>query len=188
MKLPYIDFHCDTLMQAYEKKTDSFSTLPECMIDVGKLCTGGCRSQFFAVFMPPPSSFHTMTDEEDLAYIEQNLTIFWNTLNAHPDILAFAGSYRELEANTLEGRISAFLTLEDGRAINGKPERLEAFYDKGIRLISLTWNQKNCFGSHNSSSPSLMNQGLTSFGKEVVGYIQNLGILVDVSHLSDGGF
>lgn len=80
------------------------------------------------------------------------------------------------------------LTMEDGRAVAGQLENLKRFYDMGFRAISLTWNMPNCFGSPNSADPEVMSQGLTEFGRNAVAYMQELGILVDVSHLSEGGF
>ena len=93
-----------------------------------------------------------------------------------------------MEENLKNGKISAFLTLEDGRSINGSMEKLERYYDMGVRLISLTWNYANCLGFPNSPDRELMRKGLTSFGKEAVERMEELGMLVDVSHLSDGGF
>ena len=81
--------------------------------------------------------------------------------------------------------MSAFLTMEDGRAVQGSMERLEYFYQQGVRLISLTWNYENCFGAPNSVHSDIMNRGLTSFGKEAIEVMNEWGILIDVSHLSD---
>ena len=67
-------------------------------------------------------------------------------------------------------------------------ERLEAFYQSGVRMIGLTWNGENCFGCPHSADPKVMEKGLTDFGKEAVLRMQELGMVVDVSHLSDGGF
>jgi membrane dipeptidase len=58
----------------------------------------------------------------------------------------------------------------------------------GIRLISLTWNHANCFGFPNSADPKVMCKGLTDFGKQAIETMNDWGIIVDVSHLSDGGF
>ena len=84
--------------------------------------------------------------------------------------------------------MSAVLTMEDGRAVQGKLENLKRYYDMGFRALSLTWNYHNCFGAPNSKDPAVMAQGLTDFGKEAVEYMQELGIAIDVSHLSRGGF
>lgn len=84
--------------------------------------------------------------------------------------------------------IAALPTLEEGGVLNGHIERLEELYQKGIRLITLTWNYENCIGSPNSRDAAVMRQGLKPFGFEVIERMNDLGMLIDVSHLSDGGF
>jgi len=78
--------------------------------------------------------------------------------------------------------------MEDGEAIHGNMDNLDRFYDLGIRALSLTWNGENCIGAPNSKDSETMAKGLTDFGKEVVYHMQEIGMLIDVSHLSDGGF
>ena len=180
--IPYIDFHCDTLMRAWELQADQIKVLPDAMVDVTRLEKSGCMAQFFSIFMMPQP---VESDSDDDGYIDHLLRIFRNSLGGK---LALARNMQEYQANRAAGKISGFLTLEDGRAVNGSMERLERFYEKGIRLITLTWNYVNCFGSPNSFDPDVMAQGLSPFGKEAVRRMQELGMLVDVSHLSDGGF
>ena len=67
-------------------------------------------------------------------------------------------------------------------------ERIDKLYQMGVRLITLTWNDDNCFGHSHAKDAGRMQLGLTPFGKEAVTYMTERGILVDVSHLSDGGF
>ena len=190
MNVPYIDMHCDTLMQAWLKRKKDIYTLPKAMVDVQRLKQGGCMAQFFAIFMPPIKLKKYMGPffPKDGPYIRKLHTIFQNTLKDHGDVLAPVFTGKDLEQNAAQGKISALLTLEDGRAVNGSLERLEEFYTMGVRLISLTWNQPNCFGSPNSDNPQVMNTGLTPFGRQAVERMTQLGMIVDVSHLSDGGF
>ena len=104
------------------------------------------------------------------------------------DSIAIAHDYNELMANDNRGMMSAILTLEEGGVINGKMEYLEELYQQGIRLITLTWNYENCIGFPNSRDEKLMQLGLKPFGIEVVNRMNELGMMIDVSHLSDGGF
>ena len=104
------------------------------------------------------------------------------------DYVAPARNYAELSGNRAAGKLSAFLTIENGFLVRGKFENIKKVYDMGVRLITLTWNDPNCFGFCHSANPEEMKRGLTDFGKEGVEYMQELGMLVDVSHLSDGGF
>lgn len=86
------------------------------------------------------------------------------------------------------GKVSAFLTVENGCIVDGKMERIDKLYQMGVRLITLTWNDDNCFGHPHAKEAERMRLGLTPFGRKAVTYMAELGILVDVSHLSDGGF
>lgn len=187
---PYIDFHCDTLMQAFLARKQDIYSFPQAMTDVERLKKGGCQSQFFAIFMAPLSYKAKLgpllpVDDDYIAALRNTLL---NTVQAHPADIALASSLQELKDNRAAGRLSAFLTVEDGRAAEGKLEKLQQWYEMGIRLVSLTWNNENCFGFPNADDPALMQKGLTDFGKEAVGYMNGLGMVIDVSHLSDGGF
>ena len=188
--MKYIDLHCDTLMQAFLAGQKDIVHLESAMVDLERLQKGCCMAQFFAIFMPPVAYRAKLGDAlpDDETYISSLTGILKRTIQLHSDVIALAASRKELEENQQADRISAILTLEDGRAVAGDLSNLERFYQMGIRLISLTWNDANCFGAPNSLDPAVMNQGLTPFGKEAVSRMNELGILVDVSHLSDGGF
>lgn len=114
--------------------------------------------------------------------------IFRHTMEQCSDRFAAAHNAEELKQNQDAGKISAFLTIENGSLIDGKMDKIREIYDLGVRLVTLTWNDDNCLGHCHSQKPEEMSRGLTGFGKEAVRYMQELGILVDVSHLSDGGF
>ena len=109
--IPYIDFHCDTLMRAWELGASSVNVLPEAMVDTERLEKGGCLAQFFAVFMMPQPK---KPDSDDDAYIDALLRIFHASQQGE---LAFAGNLQDYRRNRETGKISGFLTLEDGRKI-----------------------------------------------------------------------
>lgn len=182
--IPYIDLHCDTLLRALHQKKETIYEMPEAMVDVKRLKEAQMICQFFAIFFPP----RTEDSLEDDTLFEGARQIFLDTVEKYPNIIAQARNYTEIIKNYEMGRISGVLTMEDGRAVQGSIERLEYFYRQGVRLISLTWNFENCFGFPNSKDESIMKKGLTSFGKEAISVMNELGILIDVSHLSDGGF
>ena len=107
------------------------------------------------------------------------------------DIKAFGNAGRERQGTFPDEdkkEVAGILTLEEGGVLNNRPERLSRLYENGIRLITLTWNYENCIGSPNSRDPNVMKQGLKPFGIEVVERMNELGMIIDVSHLSDGGF
>ena len=167
-------------------------------VDIRRLGKGGCLAQFFAVWLPDKETREQMgvfidekeLDEWDDAYIARLLTGMKKELKLHKDEIAFAGSFADMKKNEAEGKISAFLTIEDGRCVRGKLENLKELYEEGIRLVTLTWNYDNCFGRANYKDAVFGSRGsgLSPFGKEAVSYMNDLGMMVDVSHLSDEGF
>ena len=187
----YIDMHCDTLEAALVQKKDTIWELPGAMVDVTRLKVAGAAAQFFAMFLPQrdePEWFGLQKMPELEQLMMQMYGVFQNTLKQCSDTLAFAGNYKELEANQKAGKISAFLTIENGCPVDGRMENIKRYYEMGVRLMTLTWNDANCFGYPHSTKREEMEKGLTDFGKEAVSYMQELGMIVDVSHLSDGGF
>ena len=189
MNYPYIDLHCDTLPRAMRQGKDTLYALEDTMTDLVKLRAGGCLAQCFAIFMPPLPYVEKATDYHgDEAYIETLHRIFVQTAKEHGDIFARVETAADLAALPASGRVGGILTMEDGRAVQGSFENLKRFYDMGVRILALLWNHANCFGAPNSTDPAVMNTGLTAFGKEAVGYMEQLGMGIDVSHLSDGGF
>lgn len=185
----YIDMHCDTLLKGVRKGREDIYQMPEAMVDVQRLKKAHVMCQFFAVFFPPKHN-----REEGMALLDDDTLfskareIFLHTTQKYPDALGQAGNYQEIMQNQKSDKVSGILTMEDGRAVQGSMDRLQYFYTQGVRLISLTWNYENCFGAPNSKDPKIMQKGLTLFGKEAVGVMNEMGMLIDVSHLSDGGF
>lgn len=183
--MKYIDFHCDTLLMYRKGNAAEGLYRNEHSVDFVRMQQGGCAAQFFATFMPPRTR---MPESEDEPFRQALYDGLMNEIQAHADMIAFARNYEEYAANQAKGLMSAFLTFEDGRMVNGSHEQLEAYYQLGYRLISFTWNSANCFGYPNSSDPQEMQKGLTPFGFEAVEHMNQLGMIIDVSHLSDGGF
>lgn len=183
----YVDMHCDTLLRTLRADSgllydnDGMQSL-KLMQEAKQMC------QFFAVFFPPrredmvpPMS----PDEEFFRILCDNLH---KEVEKHKDFIAIAHNYDEIKENWEKGLSSAVLTVEDGRLVNGSMETLQHFYNQGVCAIALTWNYSNCFGYPNSKDATVMEKGLTKFGKESIAEMNRLGILIDVSHLSDGGF
>ena len=136
--------------------------------------------------MPEWFGCETMPEPEVL--MNGMYEIYQRTLQSCRESIAPAQSYREFRENDRAGRLSAVLTIENGNVVQGRMENLKRFYNMGVRLITLTWNDANCFGYPHSAVPEEMARGLTDFGREAIAYMGDLGMLIDVSHLSDGGF
>lgn len=198
----YIDMHCDTLAKAAAQQKKTAGELRNTMVDAKRLHQCGAKAQFFAMFLQQkreenwsdPGLAYTeknnlwYTDAEIRKQMQDMNEVYQNTMETCSDIIAPAYNYEGLQRNWQQKKVSAFLTVENGCVVDGKMERLEQLYQMGVRLITLTWNDDNCFGHSHAKDAGRMQLGLTPFGKEAVTYMTERGILVDVSHLSDGGF
>ena len=190
--MQFIDMHCDSLMMLLFRDKDKGNLYDSkfTSVDFSRMKKGGQMAQFFAVFLPPEEAYKMMgvapVPEEEYIKILRKYLI--DNVEKHQDIIGMAYNAEDVKRNCSQGRMSAVLTMEDGRAVMGRMENIKRYYDMGFRAISLTWNTPNCFGAPNSKAPEIMKAGLTEFGKEAAAYMQELGMLVDVSHLSEGGF
>ena len=182
-----IDMHCDTLGKL---KWEPGTRLREnnCSIDLMKMKQAGSLAQFFACFIYAKrfqdGDMWELSYNEALKMIADGKKEFAE----NADMIAIATNYDAIMANKAAGKMSAILTVEEGGVLNGKMEYLEELYRQDIRLITLTWNWENCIGFPNSPDAELMKKGLKPFGFEVVERMNELGMIIDVSHLSDGGF
>ena len=183
----YTDLHCDTLMKAFFEGRKSLYEIEDGMFRPAAFRRADGLLQFFAVYFPPHNERYPGLPE-DLVYFKENRQIFLRTMedpSGEFQKVTSVVDYRNLLAS---GRMGGLLAIEDGKAVEGRMEQLDAFFEQDVRLISLTWNFENCFGFPNSKDQVVMERGLKPFGKEAVERMNEIGMLVDVSHLSDGGF
>ena len=189
--LNYADMHCDTLLATEQEGEERLYYTESGMQSISLMHDAGQLLQFFAVFFPPhenPAESPERLQAEDEAYFERLRARLLRQVSLHGDVISMAYSAEDVTRNRAAGRASAFLTVEDGRFVQGKMEKLAWLKEQGVTAIGLTWNGENCFGYPNSRDPEVMQKGLTGFGREAIAEMERLGILVDVSHLSDGGF
>ena len=181
-----IDLHCDTFWQIDEHPEKQLYENDLC-VDVKKLQQADSMAQFFACFIYTEKEGHERyrgSYEKALRMIKRAKEEFAK----NKEHVQLTKDYQQLIENSEKGTISAFLSIEEGGILEGRIERLEELYKEGIRLMTLLWNFENCIGFPNSKDAKVMEKGLAAFGIEVVERMQELGMLVDVSHLSDGGF
>lgn len=180
-----IDMHCDTMLKLYENGQEVSLRKNNYHVDLEKLKASNSKAQFFALFIELDEiEKQGITSHE---YCMRLLDRFNVEMEKNKEYICLVRNYDELERNYKTGKVSAFLTIEEGEALEGNLDNLKDFYDKGVRLITLTWNYHNKLGYPNCNK-EFMNKGLTSKGVKVVEKMNELGMLVDVSHLSDGGF
>ena len=187
MKQLFIDLHCDTLF-TLRREACTLKNAPG-HINLEKLVNGGALLQCFADFIPThEAAAEYGIQAEPWDFFLEQAALFRRESLAYPDRLAPVNSFSDIEKNRAGGLASAMLTVEDGACIDGDIARLHTMYDLGVRLITLTWNYENCFGYPNSPDPALHRKGLKEFGFAALGEMEHLGIIADVSHLSEGGF
>ena len=182
------DMHCDTIGRLYELSQDECLKENSLNIDILKMSKGHYLAQCFAMFVPytVDNLFETCMDMIDRFYCE---------LDANYETIRLARNVDDIERNAREGRLSAILTVEEGGVIKGHLSYLRDLYRLGVRMITLTWNYENGIGFPNYNMalntdcfiPNTQD-GLTSFGIEMVQEMNRLGMIIDVSHLSDAGF
>lgn len=190
-----IDMHCDTIvriLEEREKGNDTCLLKNELNIDLHKMKKGDYLLQNFAIFTPLK-----MVDNPVL-HAQTGIDCFYQEMEKNKDWIRPVVSYQEIIKNQELGLMSALLTLEEGAVVFNSLAMLRNYYRLGVRMITLTWNFANGIGYPNfESSPTNTfkdlytintKDGLTPFGIEYVQEMEHLGMIIDVSHLSDAGF
>lgn len=183
--MTYIDLHCDTLSRLRDAKRrgePKALRANDLHVDLDKLRRGGCLLQCFAAYVD------LGREADPLAAALEQMDILDEELAENADAIAPVRTWSELEANRRAGKLSAMLTLEEG-AICRSPDALPALYDRGARIMTLTWNHENAYAYPNevaANRPDTV-RGLKPAGIELMREMERLGMIVDVSHLSDAG-
>lgn len=188
--MKFIDLHCDTIGEKVSASEGAVKLRRNnCHIDLEKMIQAGSLAQMFAIFIPTHDvAEHSNVTLSPMDYFEHAYKFYLKELKDNNDIIEPAHNYEDIIKNHGKNKVSGILTIEDGVLIDGNLDIILQLYKKGVRLITLTWNYENSLGYPNSRDAEIMSKGLKPFGIEAVQYMNELGIIVDVSHLSDGGF
>ena len=178
-----IDMHCDTLLAGWRKPERSFYD-GDTSINLKLLKENGSLLQFFAMYL----SRNEMKTMDSYDILKGIYGYYQTQMEKYSDIIKPVYSAQDVLENEKKGLLSSLLTVEDGVFIDGKIERVQEVYDMGVRLITLMWNFENSVGFPCSDDPEAHLKGLKPFGIEVVEKMNELGIIIDVSHMSEGGF
>lgn len=175
-----VDAHCDTLtvLDRQERRLGQQSRRGH--VDIPRLALGGVNLQFFAVFISKEYR------DNPLARALQVFDTFFAEMDENSEKAGIVCSPQDVESIVSRNKLAALLTVEGGEALAGRIEVLRMFYRVGVRGLTLTWNGRNELGDGVSESGT--GGGLTRFGVSVVREMNRLGMLVDVSHLSEKGF
>ncbi len=187
-----VDMHCDTISELYYRKEEGkvFSILKnDCHIDLERMKKGDYCLQNFALYI------NLAVHERPFEYCMKLVDLFYTELEKYEDIIGIVKGYKDIEENRKNGKMSAMLTIEEGGVCQGELAFLRNFYRLGVRMATLTWNYKNELGHPNriweengeAFFEPEMEFGLTEKGIEFVQEMERLGMVIDVSHLSDAG-
>ena len=176
-----LDSHCDTPSELVRGR-NMFADSPESHVDFPKLRRGEVDGAFFALYIPAD-----MDTDEAYAHALKMSGAVKNLIEAAPDRARLAVSADEALENKSKGLFSIFLGLENGSPIGKSMDRLHEFYDSGVRYMTLCHSRDNQICDSCASAEGKWH-GLSPFGKEVIAAMNSMGMLVDVSHISDESF
>jgi membrane dipeptidase len=176
-----IDSHIDTIQHVLVDGVNLANRLPNGMVDFPRLREGGMKAPFFALWVPVYyKGAEAVRRTLDLRDAMQSV------LDAHKDQIELATGAGDIERIVKSKKIAAFLAIEGGHQIDDDLAVLRMYYRMGIRAMTLTHFKNNNWADSSTDKPE--HNGLTPFGKDVVREMNRLGMLVDVSHVSDKTF
>ena len=178
-----IDTHVDVPYRLKEKWEDVSEKTEEGHFDYPRSVNGGLNAPFMSIYVP--AKYEETGGGKELA--DKLIEMVEGIAGNSPDKFAMAYSTVDVTSNFKNGIISFPLGMENGTGIDGDLKNLEYFYNKGIRYITLSHSKNNRICDSSYDDEPRWN-GLSPFGKEVVKEMNRLGIMVDVSHITDSSF
>lgn len=185
------DMHCDTISRLLDNRDGWTLAENGLHLRLDKMEQGDYLLQNFALFL------HAGKKKDLYQEALRMADCFREQMRLCADRIGQVTCWSEIEENRARGRISALLTVEEGGVFQGSLEKLRRFYDLGVRMVTLTWNFPNEIGWPNvtlqeGKAPDFQTpqtkKGLTQFGFCFLEEMERLGMIPDVSHLSDAGF
>lgn len=181
-----IDGHADTPQRFVDEGWDMADPVGTGMVSLATAREGGLDAEFFAIWVDPHEWPHRNAERAAslLAGVREQLA-------RHGDAMVLGTTAEDIVAAKAAGKFCVLLGLEGGHAIDADLEKLRAFYAQGVRYMTLTWTNTNEWADSSGDLDDASVQhhgGLTSFGREVIAEMNRLGMVVDVSHVSDETF
>lgn len=186
------DMHCDTISKIYKARGRGEKLglrANNLSVDLDGMREAEYLLQFFACFVDMAE--YGKPYEALMGMID----VFDGEIEKNADLIGRVLCCDDIRRNTENNRMSALLTLEEGGVLGGSMERLHEIYERGVRLVTLTWNYENELGYPNhvgDNEPvcgrARTDNGLKARGIEFIREMERLRMVVDVSHLGDAGF
>ena len=173
-----IDLHCDTIMQLLDHPDSGDLYRNTWKIDIEKLQKAHSKVQDFALFI------NLGETNDPYGRYEEMRNLCTTQIHLYGEHIQHVLSYQDVESVYKSGKIGALMSIEEGGVLGGDLDKLKQAYQDGVRLITLTWNYPNGLGEPHCGE---QHKKLTPKGIEFVEAMQDLGIIVDCSHLNDAG-
>ena len=185
-KAVVVDTHNDFPSASIEKKVSLDSDLlGKTHTDLARLRTGGVDVQIFSIFCGPEQ-------KEPYAFANREIDSVYEWANRAPKRMTIVKTPAELKQAIKEKRLAAMMGVEGGHMIEDKIENLDALYVRGVRYMTLTWNNSTSWATsaadETTKGDSLTHKGLTDLGKKIVQRMNDLGMLIDISHNGEQTF
>jgi membrane dipeptidase len=181
-----LDTHADTPQRFVDEQWDFTAPLGPGMLSLDSARAGNLAGELFALWVEP-TQWHGRFAHRALSLLDGLL----EQIRLHPDEMALCTTADDVLAARAQGRFAAMISIEGGHAIEADLALLRLFYRLGVRAMTLTWSNTNEWadssGDHDDETVPHHN-GLTHFGREVVREMNRLGMIVDISHVSDKTF
>lgn len=183
MNVPVFDLHCDTALALLGNTVNEAGNLKhnKLHIDLDRAAKLENYCQCFACFTTP--AMQEWNHISPIVVFEREIATIQREVDKHKRMIRFAYSADDVDANCEKEKMSAILTIEGPAGFGFDPTLLEDLYQVGFRISTLGWNEQNVLTGSNVTGG-----GLTDQGREYVKEAQRLGMLIDVSHISDEGF
>lgn len=181
-----VDTHNDFPSASIEKKVSlDADLLGKTHTDLGRLRSGGVDVQIFSIFCGPEQ-------QHPYAYANREIDSVYEWANRAPNRMTIVRTPAELKQAIKDNRLAAMLGVEGGHMIEDKIGNLDALYARGVRYMTLTWNNSISWATsaadETTKGDSLTHKGLTDFGKKIVARMNELGMLIDISHNGEQTF
>lgn len=173
-----IDLHNDVLSESIIKGKDITKPLTNGHTDFPRLREGGVDVQFFSVWCDG-------TVVKPFEYANRQIDALYKLVEQHADQITLAKNVDDIYKGLQQGKIVAMLGVEGGHMIENRLENLDSLYQRGVRYLTLTWNNSTDWASSAADERKGKHGGLTDFGKQVVKRMNALGMVVDLSHVGE---
>jgi membrane dipeptidase len=180
-----IDMHADTAQRLVDEHVDLEKLLPDGHFDAVRAKEGGLDAQFFSIWVEP--ELFGGGGPRAVKRADDQIAAVRALAEKHPETWGLATSAGDVRRIVGDGKIAALLGLEGGYAIDERLENVERYYKLGVRYMSPAWSVSTSWAGSSGDEVG-RTRGLNEFGKSVVREMNRLGMMVDVSHVSDKTF